>query len=309
MIRVQELSKRYGEILALDRLDFELARGEILGLLGPNGAGKTTTLRLLTGFMPPDAGRVTIDGRDLRDLGDGLRRRSGYLPESNPHYPELSVRGNLEFWGSLYGLAGAELGEAVKRATASCGLAGMEERPLRELSKGYRQRLGLAQALIHDPEILILDEPTAGLDPLHVRELREMIREFGGKKTVVLCTHVLSEVEAVCDRVLILARGRTVLEGALNELGSRFGEAGAFELRVALPADGGWEGAPGLRSATLAEGEDPPRWLVELDPDPEAPARLSAWLHESGGSLYELKPRRRGLEELFLKVVGEELES
>jgi len=309
VIRVTELSKRYGELLALDRLDFELGRGEILGLLGPNGAGKTTTLRLLTGFMPPDAGQVTIDGTDLRDLGDGLRRRSGYLPESNPHYPELTVRGNLEFWAALYGLSDAGLGEAVERAVASCGLAGMEERPLRELSKGYRQRLGLAQALVHDPEIVFLDEPTAGLDPIHVRELREMIREFAGEKTVVLCTHVLSEVEAVCDRVLILARGRTVLQGTLDELGHRFGEAGAFELRAALPDPGGWEGAPGLRSATLAEGEDPHRWFVELEPDPEAPARLTAWLHERGGSLYELKPRGTGLEEVFLKVVGEELES
>jgi len=303
VIRVRALSKRYGAVLALDGLDFALGRGEILGLLGPNGAGKTTTLRLLTGFMPPDGGSVEIDGRDLGDLGPALRRRSGYLPESTPHYPELNAVENLEFWGALYDLRGAALKTAIDRVVEACGLTGVTGRPLRELSKGYRQRLGLAQALLHDPELVFLDEPTAGLDPLHVRELRAMIRSFAGDKTVVLCTHILSEVEAVCDRVLILDRGRCVLAGALAELAHRFGGGGRYELRVRLPA-GGWQGAPGLRGAERLEAGPPERWRVELDPDPEAPAALAAWLHAAGARLYEQRAQAAGLEEVFLGVIG-----
>jgi ABC-2 type transport system ATP-binding protein len=308
VIRVRELSKRYGALLALDGLDFELGRGEILGLLGPNGAGKTTTLRLLTGFMPPDGGRVEIDGRDLVDLGPALRRRSGYLPESTPHYPELNALENLEFWGALYGLRGPALAAAIARVLAGCGLAEVARRPLRELSKGYRQRLGLAQALLHDPDLVFLDEPTAGLDPLHVRELRAMIRSFAGDKTVVLCTHILSEVEAVCDHVLILDRGRCVLQGALADLGHRFGSGGRYELRVQLPAGEAWAGAPGLRSAQRLEAGPPERWRVELDPEPEAPAALAAWLHAAGGRLYEQREQAADLEEVFLQVIGGSLE-
>ncbi len=307
VIRVQELSKRYGDLLALDHLDFELGRGELLGLLGPNGAGKTTTLRLLTGFMPPDTGRVTLDGRDLRDLGDSLRQRSGYLPEANPHYSELTPRENLEFWGALYGLGGAALRTAIGRVIEGCGLVGMERRPTRELSKGYRQRLGLAQALIHDPEIVFLDEPTAGLDPLNVRELRAMIRDFAGRKTVVLCTHVLSEVEAVCDRVLILDQGRTVLGGKLSELTDSVGETSAFEFRVNFAENSdAWQGAPGLRSFESMPAEssgEGSRWRLELDPDAEAPARLAAWLQSRGDRIYEMRRLRQDLEEVFLKVV------
>ncbi len=308
MIRVRELSKRYGALLALDGLDFELGRGEILGLLGPNGAGKTTTLKLLTGFMPPDGGRVEIDGRDLVDLGPALRRRSGYLPESTPHYPELNARDNLEFWGALYGLRGPALVAAVRRVITGCGLAEVDRRPLRELSKGFRQRLGLAQALLHDPELVFLDEPTAGLDPLHVRELRAMIRSFAGDKTIVLCTHILSEVEAVCDHVLILDRGRCVLQGALAELGRRFGDTARYELRVQLAAGRDWTGAPGLRSAERLDPGPPERWRVELDPEPEAPAALAAWLHASGARLYEQRAQAADLEEVFLQVIGGGLE-
>jgi len=303
VIRVRELSKRYGDLLALAGLDFELASGEILGLLGPNGAGKTTTLRLLTGFMPPDGGRVEIDGHDLAQLGPDLRRRSGYLPEATPHYPDLSPEENLEFWGGLYGLAGPARRAAIAKVIEGCGLGAVARRPARELSKGYRQRLGLAQALLHDPELVFLDEPTAGLDPLHVRELRAMIRSFAGNKTVVLCTHILSEVEAVCDRVLILDRGRSALAGSLAELGQRFAGRGRFEARVALPP-GGWAGAPGLHAAERLAAGTPERWRLELDPDAEAPAALAAWLHGRGGRIYELRARAAGLEEVFLEVLS-----
>ncbi len=309
MIRVQELCKRYGETVALDRLDFGIERGEILGLLGLNGAGKTSTLRILTGFMPPDSGRVELDGRDIFDLGTELRRRSGYLPEANPLYPEMTVASSLDFWGRLYGLAGTALAGARERVQASCGLVGCEDSPIRELSKGYRQRVGLAQALLHDPDILFLDEPTAGLDPLHVRELREMIRGFAGRKTVVVSTHALAEVEATCDRVLILDRGRARLEGSLAELGRSMAGTGDYELRVDFGDDVAvdWSQSGLVREARELTGKDPGRWRLTLGEEPEAPAALADWIVAQGGRLYELRAARAGLEEIFTRVVrGEE---
>ncbi|MBN2172155.1 MAG: ABC transporter ATP-binding protein [Candidatus Krumholzibacteriota bacterium] len=307
MIQVHELHKRYGETVALRGLSFGIGRGEILGLLGPNGAGKTTTLRILTGFMTPDAGRVEFEGRPLAELGRDLRRRTGYLPEANPLTPDLTVRGHLDFTGSLYGLAGARLREARERVVERCGLAGLDRRPARALSKGQRQRLGLAQALLHEPELLFLDEPTAGLDPLLVSDLRDLIRGFGGERTVVLSTHVLSEVEAVCNRVLILDRGRAVAEGSLEELGRSLDGGRRLELRARFP-DGppDWAQAPGVREAT-PRGEAGDRWLLSVDDDPEAPAVLAAWVQERGGRLYELQPGRAGLEEIFLRVVRGEV--
>ena len=261
MIRVEEISKRYGDTVALDRLSFEIGRGEILGLLGPNGAGKSTALRILTGFMPPDSGRVELDGRDLFLDASQLRRRSAYLPENNPLYPELSVRHSLDFHGGLYGLRGRELSAARERVLATCGLEGMTGRRVGELSKGYRQRLGLAQALIHDPDLLFLDEPTSGLDPVNVRELRNLIRGFAGEKTVILCTHVLSEVESTCDRVLILDRGRSVLDGALDALREASGAGSrGVDLSVSFPEGepAAWpESGPPLQAKKARTSQNP----------------------------------------------------
>ena len=302
MIRVSELSKRYGETQALSGLSFTLERGEILGLLGPNGAGKTTTLRILTGFMPPDSGSVELGGQDLAEIGPELRRRTGYLPETNPLHTGLSVGESLDFYAGLYGLGGAGLMNAKDRVMESCGLAGKAEQPIHTLSKGYRQRLGLAQALLHDPDIIFLDEPTAGLDPVNVSELRGLIRGFGGSKTVILSTHILSEVEAVCDRVLILDRGRQVLAGSIAEIERRGGAR--YTLRAEFP--GGqpdWSMAPGVERAELIEDGAPATWRLTLGDLDGASATLAAWLHESGGRLHELRAQRTGLEEVFLEVV------
>ncbi|MCP4546481.1 MAG: ABC transporter ATP-binding protein [bacterium] len=309
MIKVSNLHKSYGATLALDNLDFEIGHGQILGLLGPNGAGKTTILRILTGFMPPDGGTVELSGRDLFAHGRELRRRTGYLPEHNPNYPDLSVRHNLEFQGGLYGLHGQVLRTACARVVAECGLTGMEQRAVRELSKGFRQRLGLAQALLHDPDIIFLDEPTSGLDPVNVKDLRELIRSFSGRKTVVLCTHVLSEVESTCDRVMILNRGRCVLEGDLAELSRRHQQGSAlYGVRVSLPdgSEPAWSELTSVRSARRID-ESPVCWQITMDDNPESPAQLAAWIQEQGGSLYELREQRTGLEDVFLEVIrGEE---
>ncbi len=224
MIEARGISRRYGDRLAVDAISFEVTRGEVVGFLGPNGAGKTTTMRMLTGFLPPTDGTAVIDGHDM--LTDPLRaRRSvGYLPEVPPLYPEMDVEGYLRFVAAIKGVARTERRAAVERALLRCGLTDVRRRVIGELSKGYRQRVGLAQAIVHDPPVLILDEPTVGLDPVQIREIRTLIANLarpasgGAQHTVILSTHILSEVEAICQRVILIHRGRKRLDAPLAEL-------------------------------------------------------------------------------------------
>ena len=218
MIEVANLSKRYGDLRAIDGVSFTAASGQILGFLGPNGAGKTTTMRIITGFMPATSGTVRVDGFDVFDQSNEVRRRIGYLPENPPLYNDMGVAPYLRFVARLKGLARREVGEALERVLATCGLDGMRDRLLGHLSKGYRQRVGLAQALIHDPPVLILDEPTIGLDPRQIRDIRALVRTLGGKRTIVLSTHILSEVTEVCDKVVIINDGRIALEDQLANM-------------------------------------------------------------------------------------------
>ncbi len=225
-IEVEGLSKRYGEFEAVRDLSFRAARGEVLGFLGTNGAGKTTTMRMLTGFIPPTNGTVRIDGHDIFDAPLDARRAIGYLPESPPVYPEMTVRGYLQFVASLKDVPRGERAAAVASAMARCGLEDTADRVIGHLSKGYRQRVGLAQAIVHDPKVLVLDEPTVGLDPIQIREIRSLIQSLAapegeqGGHTVILSTHILNEVEALCDRVVLIHRGRMALDASLAELTS-----------------------------------------------------------------------------------------
>ena len=218
MISVQNLSKFFGPVLAVDRVSFEVARGEIVGFLGPNGAGKTTTMRIITGFLPATSGTVRVEGFDVFTHSSEVRRRIGYLPESPPLYNDMTVAGYLRFVARLKGMARADLAAALDRVLETCGLKDVRDRLLGHLSKGFRQRVGLAQALIHDPPVLILDEPTIGLDPKQIIEIRRLIRTLGGKRTVVLSTHILPEVSQVCDKVVIINDGRIVVEDELANL-------------------------------------------------------------------------------------------
>jgi ABC-2 type transport system ATP-binding protein len=223
MLAVRDVTKRFGSIEAVAGISFTVGRGEIVGFLGPNGAGKTTTMRMLAGIFPPSSGSVRVAGRD--PLLDPLacRRAVGYFPEQAPSYPELTVRGYLGFVAKLKRLPRAARSEAVARVLAACGIEDVAHRRVGTLSKGYRQRVGLAQALCGDPPILILDEPTIGLDPAQVVEIRQLVRGLRGHRTVLFSSHILSEVEAVCDRVVVIARGRIVGEGTPAELGARLG--------------------------------------------------------------------------------------
>jgi len=210
MIEVANLSKRYGELAAVRDASFTAPKGQILGFLGPNGAGKTTTMRIITGFLPATSGTVRVEGFDVFTQSSEVRRRIGYLPESPPLYNDMTVAGYLRFVAKLKGMA--------RGALETCGLTGVRDRLLGHLSKGFRQRVGLAQALIHDPPVLILDEPTIGLDPRQIIEIRSLIKTLGGKRTVVLSTHILPEVSQVCDKVVIINDGRIVVEDQLANL-------------------------------------------------------------------------------------------
>ncbi len=218
MIEVANLSKRYGDLPAVRDVSFTAADGHILGFLGPNGAGKTTTMRIITGFMPASSGTVRVDGFDVFEQSTEVRRRIGYLPENPPLYNDMSVVGYLRFVAKLKGMSRGDIAAALERVIETCGLAGVRDRLLGHLSKGFRQRVGLAQALIHDPPVLVLDEPTIGLDPRQIIEIRTLIRTLGGKRTVVLSTHILPEVSQVCDKVVIINDGRIVIEDQLANL-------------------------------------------------------------------------------------------
>ena len=218
MIEVANLSKRYGDLVAVRDVSFTAPTGQILGFLGPNGAGKTTTMRIITGFLPATSGTVRVEGFDVFEQSSEVRRRIGYLPENPPLYNEMAVTSYLRFVARLKGMSRGDIEPALDRVLEMCGLTGVRDRLLGHLSKGYRQRVGLAQALIHDPPVLILDEPTIGLDPRQIIEIRSLIKTLGGKRTVVLSTHILPEVAQVCDKVVIISDGRVVLEDQLAEI-------------------------------------------------------------------------------------------
>jgi ABC-2 type transport system ATP-binding protein len=214
MIEVSQLTKTYGSTVALDHVTFAIQPGEVVGLLGPNGAGKTTMLKILTGFLPPTEGSARVAHFDVLEQSLDVRRRIGYLPETNPLYEELAVYESLTWTARLRGMAPADYGGAIRRVIESCGLQAVVGKDIAHLSKGFRQRVGLAQAMLHDPEILILDEPTSGLDPNQQDEVHALIQTMRQKKTVLLSTHILSEASRVCDRVLIIHKGKIVADGA-----------------------------------------------------------------------------------------------
>jgi len=223
-VDAQHLSKRYGEVVAVDDLSFRVGRGEVVGFLGPNGAGKTTTLRMLTGFLPPSDGTAAIAGHDIFQAPLPARRAIGYLPENPPLYPEMTVQSYVDYVARLKDVPRADRGDAVARSLERCGLAEVRRRVIRDLSKGFRQRVGLAQAIVHDPPVLVLDEPTVGLDPIQIREIRSLIAELAApahgeqRQTVLLSTHILPEVAAICSRVIMIQRGRKAIDRPLVEL-------------------------------------------------------------------------------------------
>ncbi|MCC6396317.1 MAG: ATP-binding cassette domain-containing protein, partial [Bacteroidetes bacterium] len=221
-ISVRNLTKVYGEQKAVDDISFDVNTGEILGFLGPNGAGKTTTMKILTCYMPPTMGSVQVDGLSIDEHSLEVRKKIGYLPEMNPLYHDMNVLDYLEYSAQLHGLRKGAVHHRIKEMVRVCGLESVRHKDIGEMSKGFRQRVGLAQAMIHDPEVLILDEPTSGLDPNQIVEIRNLIKELGQAKTLILSTHILSEVQATCDRVLIINEGKIVADGSPEKLQQEF---------------------------------------------------------------------------------------
>ncbi|MCC2545269.1 gliding motility-associated ABC transporter ATP-binding subunit GldA [Hymenobacter sp. BT175] len=296
MVEIQHLTKTFGSQAAVNDVSFTVGKGEILGFLGPNGAGKSTTMKIATGYLPPSAGTVTVDGFDV--LADPLevRRRVGYLPEHNPLYLDMYVHEYLEFIGSVHGLKGPARRQRVAEMVDRVGLGREQNKQIGALSKGYRQRVGLAQALIHDPGVLILDEPTTGLDPNQIGEIRSLIREVGQDKTVIFSTHILPEVTALCSRVVIINRGRIVADSPVSELGA--GATGETLIRaefeqpidvaplLALPGILGVEAEAGNRYRIRAAG-------------PDLRASISRLAAQQDWILLGLRQEERSLEQVF----------
>ncbi len=311
MISAEGLWMRYGSVRALEDATFEVRQGEILGLLGPNGAGKTTTLKILTTALSPSAGRVMIGGQDAAVDPIGVRRRIGYLPESAPLYMDMLVADYLAFVGAARGLAGARLRERREAVVIACGLESAYNRPIEQLSKGFRQRVGIAQALIHDPDILILDEPTSGLDPIQIRGIRDLVRGLARHKTIIFSTHILQEIEAVSDRVLIINEGRIVASGTPAELERQ--AMGADRLLVEIAGDAAAATAAlatvtGVQVAGTAEPlEGGAAFHVgHAFGDVEAPRRVSEALTRAGIPVLRLTHERFTLEQVFVALIRQQ---
>lgn len=309
MIRATHLIKRFSGLTAVDDLSFEVERGQITGLLGPNGAGKTTLLRMLTGFLTPTSGEIVIAGRSIRESSLDIRRRVGYLPENCPLYPEMRVDEYLSYRAALKGVPARDIRNQVADSREKCGLADAGKRIIGQLSKGYRQRVGLADALVHDPDLLILDEPTVGLDPNQIREVRELILHLSDRHTILLSTHILPEVEAICRRVLILDRGRLILSDSSENM-RRFHAGGCrvyFEME-ALEADlraelAAWPGGElQLRPTDGRWLAGSLNWTGEEDPRPELFRRAAA----RGWTLREIRVERYSLEDVFVSLTTRE---
>lgn len=298
MVEVEHLVKTYGEQQAVADISFRADKGEIVGFLGPNGAGKSTTMKIALGYLPPTSGTVRIGGHDVQQQPLEVRRRVGYLPEHNPLYLDMYVHEYLEFIGGVHGLRGRELRQRVAWLVRRVGLTREQNKQIGALSKGYRQRVGLAEALVHDPEVLILDEPTTGLDPNQISEIRDLIRELGENKTVIFSTHILPEVAALCSRAIIISRGRLVADAPVAELSARAaGETvlrAEFEGPVAL---GPLQALPGVRAAEA--GEKTGVVIIRTDPGRDVRAAVSRLAVEQGWLLLGLRQEQQSLEAVF----------
>lgn len=309
-IAVHNLTKLYGEQKAVDNISFDVKTGEVLGFLGPNGAGKTTTMKIITCYMPPTSGNVEVDGLDNAGHSLEVRKKIGYLPEMNPLYLDMNVVDYLEYSAQLHGLNGNLMQHRLKEMVHTCGLEDVRHKDIGELSKGYRQRVGLAQAMIHDPEVLILDEPTSGLDPNQIVEIRNLIKQLGRAKTVVLSTHILSEVQATCDRVLIISEGKIVADGTPEHLQQQFqgAESLTIELKTNVfnPVD---QIVPKLRTVGSVAGveilstkDHLSRYTLHIEKNADVREALFRLAVAEDWVILELQRKTTSLEEVFHKL-------
>ncbi|HTP42580.1 MAG TPA: ATP-binding cassette domain-containing protein [Nitrospiria bacterium] len=310
MIEADLLTKRYGSLTAIEQVTFRVEDGEVLAFLGPNGAGKTTTMRILTGSLPATSGRVRVAGYDIDESPLEVKRRIGYLPETLPLYPEMTVTEYLRYVARIKGVSRSGLRQAVGQALERCALGQVRGRLIGNLSRGYRQRVGLAQALIHDPPVLVLDEPTGGLDPKQIIEIRELIKTLAGAHTVILSTHILPEATAICQRVIIIHKGRVVAVDTPERLAAQL--RGAEQVKVALrrPTDAvrhALATLPGVLKVTpqetvTAHGEGAAVWLIDCERGQDVREAVASLVVNANGGLVELSAVAMSLEEVFLQL-------
>ena len=302
LIQVEHLHRHYGPLHAVQDINFSLNRGEVLGFLGPNGAGKSTTMQMLSGNLAPSAGRILINGHDILDEPRAAKASLGYLPEQPPLYRELTVIEYLEYCARLNRIPKSELAKAIDRARERCGLTEVGKRLIGNLSKGYQQRVGIAQAIIHSPEVVILDEPTVGLDPIQIREIRSLIRELGQDHSVILSTHILPEVQTTCDRVLIINRGQIALQDSLAELNARLQQGG---IRIGLQQAPAIEVLQSIQGIEKIESIDTQHFMLFCDTDFDTAAFTRQAVEQNWG-LTELSPQTRSLEQVFIDITCSE---
>ncbi|MGB8657175.1 MAG: ATP-binding cassette domain-containing protein [Candidatus Zixiibacteriota bacterium] len=307
MIRVKNLTKTYGELKAVDDVTFDVHTGEILGFLGPNGAGKTTTVRIITCYMPPTSGSVEVDNLSVFENSLEVRKKIGYLPESAPLYSEMSVLDYLRFIMGLRGIEKSRWDQRTKEITETCALGSVLRRNIGELSKGYRQRVGLAQAMVHDPEILILDEPTSGLDPNQIVEIRSLIKELGKEKTVILCSHILPEVEATCGRVLIINEGKIVADGSPVELQASFQGRERIYLEIKAPLQDIQTRLAKVEHVEKVEqiaanGDDLKKFAIECTRGVDLREKIFRLAVENNWVLLEMRKEQVSLEDVFRQL-------
>ncbi len=297
LIAVRNLSRRFGGLLVVDQLDFDLHRGEVLGFLGPNGAGKSTTMKMLAGVLAPESGQILINGIDLQEEPEAAKDLIGYLPEQPPLYPDLKVDEYLHYCARLHGIPRSTTSTGVDAAKERCGLVDSGNRLIRNLSKGYQQRVGIAQAILHQPEIVILDEPTVGLDPIQIREIRDLIREIGTDHSVILSTHILPEVQAVCDRVLIINQGRLVLNEKLANIAQN-----NDRIRIGLHRPPPVEILNTLDGVTAVAQHRAQEYSLHIQDDSLTPEHLATIAADKDWGLFLLKQETTSLEETFVRL-------
>ena len=309
MIRVESLVKDYGDVRAVDGIDFEVKDGEILGFLGPNGAGKSTTLKIMTGYLSATSGNVHVDDMNIVDDSLEIRKRVGYLPELNPLYGEMVVYDLLEFVAKVRGIEGSEFRAALNRVVALCGLRGVVHKDVQACSKGYRQRIGLACAMVHDPDILVLDEPVTGLDPNQIVEIRELIRELGKEKTLIISSHVLQEIEVTVDRIIVIHKGRLVADGTSGELMSSFRGHTQLNLELKNAEDEGvallQHHLPGVSVTGTERVNGVLRLTLEYPKATDPRETIFNFAKDSGWVILEMSQVRVQLEDVFRTLTAE----
>jgi ABC-2 type transport system ATP-binding protein len=309
MIKVEGLTKRYARNIAVDNISFEVEKGQIVGFLGPNGAGKTTTMRVLTCFMPPTSGSASVAGFDVQQNPMEVKRRIGYLPETPPLYPDMEVIEYLDFVGRIKGIQSADLPKRISEVSEKCAIGDVKKKLIGKLSKGYRQRVGLAQAILHNPDVLILDEPTSGLDPHQIIETRDLIKGLAGDHTIILSTHILPEVEQICEKVIIIAKGKVVATDSVENLTSRLRGSESVAVEVIAPEGAGvqsrLEQVAGVSRVIPKESKDGRlHFTVESLEGKHIRPSLARAVIEAGWNLNELHGMALSLEEIFLELTA-----